>query len=137
MPLIERHSATRTELKWFGLMFGGFYRPAGVLAWSRNAPHTSAAILWSIGCVVVVTYSAVPSIRRPFFDLWMAIAYPIGWVVSHVIIALVFYLLVTPIGLIMRLLGSDPMNRAFDRSATTYWVPRDSRTPAARYFKQF
>ena len=136
MPLIERHSATRTELKWFGLMFAGFAGLLGVLAWWRTH-HTLAAILWSIGCVVGVTYSAVPSIRRPFFDLWMAIAYPIGWVVSHVIIALVFYLLVTPIGLIMRLLGRDPMNRAFDRSATTYWVPRDSKTPAARYFKQF
>src|SRR4026207_1468839 len=108
MPLIERHSATRTELKWFGLMFAGFAGLLGVWAWWRTHP-TLAAILWSIGCVVVVTYSAVPAIRRPFFDLWMAVAYPIGWVVSHVIIALVFYLLVTPIGLIMRLLGSDPM----------------------------
>ena len=135
MPLIERHSATRTELKWFGLMFAGFAGLLGVLA-SWQTHHTLAAILWSIGCVVVVTYYAVPAIRRPFFDLWMAVAYPIGWLVSHVIIAVVFYLLITPIGLIMRL-GRDPMNRAFDRSATTYWVPRDSKTPAARYFKQF
>jgi Saxitoxin biosynthesis operon protein SxtJ len=136
MALIERYSATRTELKWFGLMFAGFAVLLGGLAWWRTH-HTLAVILWSIGCVVVVIYYAVRAIRRPFFDLWMAIAYPIGWVVSHVIIALVFYLLITPIGLMMRLLRRDPMNRAFDRSATTYWVPHDPSTPAARYFKQF
>jgi hypothetical protein len=54
-----------------------------------------------------------------------------------VLVALAFYFLITPIGLIMRLIGRDPMNRAFDRSANTYWIARDPRTSASQYFKQF
>jgi hypothetical protein len=67
----------------------------------------------------------------------MVVNYPIGWVVTHVIMALIFYLVVTPIGVIMRLTGRDPMERAFDRGAKTYWKPRRSDPSSARYFRQY
>ena len=50
---------------------------------------------------------------------------PIGIVVSYVILAATYYLVLTPIGLVMRLCGYDPMHRRFDRKAESYWVPRE------------
>ena len=58
----------------------------------------------------------------------MYAAYPIGWVVGHVMIGVVFFTVVTPIGLLMRALGRDPLQRKFDASRTSYWEKR----PAAR-----
>jgi hypothetical protein len=50
---------------------------------------------------------------------------------------LVFYGVITPIGLAARLLGHDPMQRGFDRQARSYWLRRDRVTSPGRYFRQF
>ena len=62
-------------------------------------------------------YYAIPNVRRLLYLGWMRVFYPIGWVVSHLLLAIVYYLVLTPIGLVMRLFGGDPMHRGFDRSA--------------------
>jgi hypothetical protein len=67
----------------------------------------------------------------------MYAAFPIGWVVSHVMLALIYYGVMTPIGLVMRLLGRDPLKRKLDRSADTYWEPREPIANSKRYFQQF
>jgi hypothetical protein len=67
----------------------------------------------------------------------MVVNYPIGWVVTHVVMALIFYLVVTPVGVIMRLTGRDPMEPGFDRTAKTYWKPRSTEHDPARYFRQY
>jgi hypothetical protein len=67
----------------------------------------------------------------------MYAAYPIGWVVSHVLLGLIYFGLLTPVGWLMKLFGYDPMERRFDRAAASYWVERERQTDAGRYFKQF
>ena len=67
----------------------------------------------------------------------MVINYPIGWVITHVVMAIIFYLVVTPVGIIMRLTGRDPMERAFDRTAKTYWKPRNTDPDSAGYFRLY
>jgi hypothetical protein len=49
----------------------------------------------------------------------------------------VFYGVLTPIGLLMRLFGRDPLNRTFDRSATSYWIEHDPGSDLDRYFQQY
>jgi hypothetical protein len=67
----------------------------------------------------------------------MAVALPIGWVISHLILLATYYLVFTPVGLLMRLVGYDPLNRRFDRAAKSYWTQHDSGVETARYFKQY
>ena len=57
--------------------------------------------------------------------------------VDDVLLGAIYYLLLTPIGLLMRLFRYDPMYRRFDRTAQTYWVERDTQRPKASYFKQY
>jgi len=91
--------------------------------------------------VIAVGVGALGLVRpRSVRLIWLGLAYatfPIGWVVSHLVLAAVFYLLFTPIGVIMRLLGHDPLRRRADPSASSYWVPRKSSDDAERYFRQF
>jgi hypothetical protein len=67
----------------------------------------------------------------------MLIALPIGWVVSHVLLALIYFVVFTLIGVTMRLTGHDPLQRKFDRAAKTYWQSRNKSENPDRYFKQF
>jgi hypothetical protein len=74
-------------------------------------------------------------IRGAFVGLSFA-TYPIGVVVSHVVLALVYFLVLTPVGLTMRLFGHDPLRRGFDKDLDTYWQPRDEQRTTESYFKQ-
>ncbi|GAG37655.1 unnamed protein product, partial [marine sediment metagenome] len=55
----------------------------------------------------------------------------------HLILAIVYYFVLTPIGLCMRLVGYDPMNRRFDRNTQTYWTPSETNNDIKAYFRQF
>jgi hypothetical protein len=141
MALIEKRGPTRGELRWFGLIFAGFFALLGAMSWwrSRGADHhTAAIVLWCIGGGIALIYYLLRPVQRPFYDLLITVAYPIGWVVSHLMIALMYYGLITPIGVTMRLFGRDALRRRFDRSATTYWIAHDPSAAATkRYFQQF
>jgi hypothetical protein len=67
---------------------------------------------------------------------WMALAYPIGWVVSHVLLAATYFLVFTPIGWMMRIFGRDPLERTIDRSARTYWIAHEPGGDPSSYFRQ-
>jgi hypothetical protein len=80
----------------------------------------------------------VPQAIRWVYVGWMLAAFPIGWLVSHLLLAAIFFGVIMPIGLILRVLGRDPMRKSFDRSASTYWIARPTEpTDSRRYFRQF
>ena len=87
-----------------------------------------------LGCVVCL--ASAQSAKR-LYRGWMLAAMPIGWTISHVILALVLFGLMTPIGLVMKLIGRDPMQRSFDREATSYWAGHEQVKDSKRYFRQF
>jgi hypothetical protein len=125
------------ELRFFAVLFLLF---AGIVAWflkSRfEAPSAGVWVLVVAGAVAGLGL-VLPKLIWPLYVVWMAAALPIGWTVSHVVMALVFYLVFTPIGLIMRFCGRDPMERRLDNEAGSYWKERNTRIETRRYFRQF
>ena len=96
-----------------------------------------AGVVWTVGFVVGLTILIVEPFGRAFYGGWLIAAEPIGWTVTQLLLAIVYYLVITPIGLIMQLLGRDPMQRRFDPQARSYWVQHDPHSDAGRYFRQF
>lgn len=120
----------------------GFLLPVGMGVIGRSpeygaAPLTVATIVWFAGGLASVMIWATPSFARTVYIGWMRAAEPIGWTLTNVLLAIVFYLVVTPIGLVMWILGRDPMKRHLDPSAKTYWIKHHSPTNPDRYFQQF
>jgi hypothetical protein len=62
---------------------------------------------------------------------------PIGFVVSFILLAVFYYLVITPIGLVFRLMGRDPLCRKFDNTTDSYWLPHKPVETVDRYFRQF
>jgi MFS family permease len=138
MSLIElRTDPTRKELAWFGLLLLAFLGVVGLLAWRATGSLAGARYIWTAGAAAAVLYYAVPPLRRPMFVGWMYAAYPIGWVVSHVLLAGIYFGVLTPIGRLMAVFGYDPMTRRFEKAAASYWVERERNRDASTYFKQF
>ncbi|UCD74763.1 MAG: hypothetical protein JSV91_13365 [Phycisphaerales bacterium] len=138
MALIEiNRTPSRRELNWFGLIFALFFGiVGGLIYWRFKAPATAMA-MWIAAGGITVLYYLIPPLRRPVYLGWLYAAFPIGWVVSHVLMAAIYFLVFLPIGLVMRLLGYDPMHRRFDPDAESYWVEHNPAGDASRYFRQF
>ncbi len=104
--------------------------------------RTHAWVTWplwmaGIGAAAGLLFWAVPPIAKPFYLGWYFIACSIGLVVSNVILATIFYGVITPIGLLRRAFGKDPMTRQFDRAAKSYWRPVEKVDDPRHYFRQF
>jgi len=129
---------SRRELNLFGFIWMGFFLlVAGGLWLKLHAPSVPVALA-ALAVAVPVLGWAAPSFMRVVYVGLSYMAWPIGFVVSHVLLGAVYYLLVTPIGLIMRAAGYDPMHRRFDPEAPSYWIERDgSERDPRSYFRQF
>jgi Saxitoxin biosynthesis operon protein SxtJ len=136
MALFEiNKNPSRRELLWFGVALAAFCGVVGaLLRWRFGAPGAARAV-WIAGAAIAALYYALPPIRRAVYLGWTYASWPIGWVVSHVILGITWYLVITPTGLVMRMLGHDPMRRRFDREAPTYWTPHRERDGG--WFSQF
>jgi len=129
---------TNGELRQFaGIWFPAFWLIVGLMVGFRTGWWNIVLPLWLVVAALSVVGLARPQLVRPVFVGWMIAAWPIGWAVSHLLLAAVYYLLITPLGLVMRLYGRDKLQMRLDRSAETYWTPRPAPPPAGRYFRQF
>ncbi|MDP6175569.1 MAG: SxtJ family membrane protein [Rhodospirillales bacterium] len=77
-----------------------------------------------------------PGLLAPFNRAWTKFGLLLHKIVNPIIMGLVFYLTVTPTGLIMRLLGKDPLRLRFDHEAKSYWIERTPPGPAPETMKQ-
>ena len=78
-----------------------------------------------------------PKANLPVYVGLTVVTYPIGFVLSYVVLGALFFGIITPTGLVMRILGRDPLERKFEPDAQTYW--KDCRPPRDKssYFRQF
>lgn len=132
---INRHPSRR-ELAVFGLCWLVFFAIFALVALARRH-QGSAALLAALAVLVPLAGGIWPSGMRVVYLAMAYLAFPIGLVVSFLILAAVYYLVLTPTGLVMRLVGYDPMSRRFDAEAKSYWCPRQSPRDPGRYFRQF
>ena len=130
-------SPSRRGLLWFGLLLPVFFAAMGVLVWRRTGTVRSATALWAVGGTVSALFAFWPASRRRIYVGWMYAVYPIGWAVSHLLLGIVYFGVVTPIGFVLRLLRHDPLKRQFDRTTSTYWVRRSPGRGVERYLRQF
>jgi hypothetical protein len=125
------------DLRTFGRLLPLFVALAGAVVALRTGSTTAAAGVWLAGGGLSLVYAAVAASRRPVFLAWTRATYPIGWTVSRLVMGVVFYLVVTPVGLLVRRFGRDPLARTFDGAAASYWVEREGEAEPSRYFRQF
>ena len=138
MAIIEINTnPTRRDLRWFGVLLPFFFAIVGALVWQRTGVVSLAAVLWAVGGAISTSFALWPASRRRIYVGWMYAVYPIGWTVSHLLLGIVYFLVMTPIGLTMRVLRLDPMARRFDRAASSYWVHRYPAGRIDRYLRQF
>jgi hypothetical protein len=120
--------------------FAGIWFPAfcALVGWSivrKIGYWHQVEVGWAIAGIISIAGLVFPPLIRPIFVGLILLTYPIGWVVSHVLLGLIFYGIVTPIGIILRLIGHDPLqiNAPLGNSL---WKSPTGKTDPASYLRQ-
>lgn len=118
----------------FGLVFAGFFTIVAVLpVLGGHAPRWWAL---AVGAVFAGLALAAPALLRPLNRLWFRFGLLLHQVVTPVVMGVLFFLTVTPLGLLMRATGKDPMRLRRDPAAASYWIVRTPPGPSADSMKQ-
>ena len=126
----------KSDIRKFGITIGIILMIiAGFLFWKEKESYQ---IFLTVGTILFVLGILVPAILKPIYWIWMVFATILGWIMTRVILSLLFYIIITPIGLILRLFGKQFIELKWDKSNSTYWNYR-SRDVIERdqYEKQF
>jgi hypothetical protein len=126
-------SRTLRQFSWLCIVFFG----ALVCSqYFRSGNTATATVLATIAVGVGLAGLSSPRLLKPVFVGWMILVFPIGWLVSHLILVLVFWGIFLPVGLVLRISGHDPL-RLKKPKGTTYWENKTQQTNLRRYLKQF
>lgn len=112
-------------LSHFGFLVGGiFILLAGISFWRTGQTGLTEKMTLSFGAVLIVLGGIAPRALRPIYQVWMRLGHLLGWINTRVILAVLFFFVVTPIGLALRLLGKKPFATGFQLKRESYWSAR-------------
>ena len=135
MIAIQWNPSTKQLRQFAGIWFPAF---CGLVGWSigqKTGHWSQVEIGWVLAGLLSVGGLILPALMRPIFVGLILLTFPIGWVVSHLLLGLIFYGLVTPIGYILRISGHDPLQLK-KLGGNSAWKTPVGKTDATRYLRQ-
>jgi len=112
----------KKDLRQFGLTVGGVLLIIGAVLYYFE--KSSALYFIIIGGVLFLFAIIYPKVLKPLNKVWMGLAIVLGFIMSRIILTVLFYLVLTPISLLAKIFGKKFMNLKYDESAETYWEKR-------------
>ncbi|MFH1798492.1 MAG: SxtJ family membrane protein [Candidatus Omnitrophota bacterium] len=125
------------DLRQFGIVLGVILAIFGGIHLIKG--HAAARVWFFSGSVAILLCAVfMPRFLKPVYICFTKIAKIIGWVNTRIILILVYYLILTPIGIVLRMIGKDPLTRKIDKNAETYWIKPQKTIPSRESLeKQF
>ena len=117
------------------MLVGGVFLALGGWWLYRGRFTAVASALLILGTTLAVLGAVYPRALVVPNRLWMGMAEAMGFVMTRIILAVVFFLIVTPIGLIRRLMGGDPLGRRGGRTES-YWKPYSARRSDPKHYEK-
>lgn len=119
---ISNIKSGRKELRKFGLVIGAILTVlSGIMLWRGKGPF---AFFLICGISLISLGLARPTLLKPLQKVWMAFSVVLGFFTSRAVITILFYVIVTPIGLLMKLFGRDILDERISKDRPSYWQER-------------
>lgn len=125
----------KTPLRSFGFLVAIGFGVIAIWPWLLRG---QVVRLWALAIAVTLFTAGLlfPRTLKPVFKVWMTAGEILGWVNTRIILTLLFYGVIVPIGGLLRLAHKDPLERHFDPEAASYRIPRTKR-PASHMLRQY
>ena len=120
----QEFSANKQSDKNFGLVFAVVFLIIAILQYYSSGSTNYILISFATICTILAIF--ITSVLRPFNRLWLKFGLLLNKIMSPIIMSIVFFLVVTPIGICMRLFGKRPLDIGFEPKQNTYWLPYTS-----------
>jgi hypothetical protein len=132
--LVKQRQTFRIE-KEFGLIVGAVFLLLGAWWWYRGKFVTAREIAIAVGALLILLGLIAPRLLVYPNRIWTLLAELLGFVSTRIILAFVFFFVITPIGVTKRLLGWDPLGRRGE-SLPSYWRPYAARQRDHRHYEK-
>ena len=116
---IKNISKTKKDIKKFSYLVGGIIILISLFLLLKGS--SSFHLMLGIGLGLVIIGIIVPIILKPIYLAWMTFAVIIGWIMTRVILTIIFYLIVTPTGLIAKLFRKNFLDLSFRNNSDSHW----------------
>jgi saxitoxin biosynthesis operon SxtJ-like protein len=130
----SQEPATGSSDRSFGLVFAGFFAVLTLHSWWRAG--RAWPIYLAIAAVFLTAALARPSLLRGLNRAWTKLGSILGAIVTPIVMGLLFFLVVTPIGLLIRLFGKDTLRRRGPRQGDSYWIAREPPGPSGESMRE-
>ena len=123
----REEAVTGSSDRGFGFVFAGFFALVAIVRWWKEQGGAG----WFAAAALAMLLIALirPSLLAPFNRLWTKLALLLSRIMNPVIMGILFFLVVAPIGLLMRLFGKRPLALEIDPAAKSYWMERNPPGP--------
>ncbi len=125
--MTENIPGTKEEVRKFGILFAVVLTAVAVYL-RYTGKESWHWFLVGAGAFLLTGHIAY-RVLRPVYRVWMKFAYLLGWINARLLLGIFYYLVLTPIGIVLRATGRDLLDRKIDRGAASYWKKREG--PAA------
>ena len=122
---IKTLDTSSKEIRKFGLVIAIALGVICSFIYVKSGNFDVVGWLWGIGLLFLILGFILPSVLRPVYRIWMLLAHFIGGIVSRVILIVLYYIVLVPIGLVLRLFGKDVLDQNFDKKRESYWIKKD------------
>lgn len=138
MPLIEiKWNPDDKELRFFSLYWFIAFGLFDAAMFYFGGVGLTFFLIAAAALLGGVAGTAYPRAMKPAYLVLMILSFPIGFIVSHIVMAMMFYLVITPIGVVRHLLGVDSLSLKKRKEAAGFWRKRPSSRRPEKYFRQF
>ncbi len=120
---LKNINSSKKKLREFGLLIGSIFLVAAVVLFYYG--KDSFYYFSIVGLVLIIPAIFYPKILLPLHKVWMAISVILGYFSTRLILGILFYLVITPMGLIAKLFGKDFLDRKIDNDKESYWIKRE------------
>ncbi len=119
----------KTELRQFGFLFGFMVALVFGIIWPFILKHNSGSWPWIVMAVFWVWALVAPQTLNGFYQGFARFGLVLGWINTRLILGVIFYVIITPMGFLRKQFGGDPMHREWREPVETYRIPSHPRTP--------
>ena len=133
---MENIKTDKPTLRKFGLIMGLFF---SIVAAALFIKHRQSALPGAIVALVFFSIAiSTPTLLKYLYIVWMKLAFILSWFNARLLLCVIFYLVLSPVGLIMRIFRVDFLERRFNPGLDSYWKTREKKQPLPEdYTKQF
>lgn len=115
------------SLRKFGITVGGIFVLIGLWFLDQNIFEVTKYILLVVGIILLLGGLFSPKKLNNIYKVWMGFAFVLGWVMSRVILSVLFVFVITPIGFLAKIFGKEFLDIKFNDNKSSYWIPKESK----------